>query len=61
MTVYDSLHSLLDCECVLFHHVECRMSNEERRLTYERILMRSLTCPLFIASGEPNRNHHLEQ
>jgi hypothetical protein len=34
---------------------------DELRLTYERTLLSILMCPLFRTSGEPNRDHQLEQ
>jgi hypothetical protein len=56
MAAYDSLHSLLDYECLLF-----TVTNAERWIPCEWILLNVLTCPPIITSGEPNRDHRLEQ
>jgi hypothetical protein len=69
MTVYCSLHSLLNYECLLFHSDEWRTKNSFRlNWTHLRTnsnsaltLLSVLTCPPFYNFGELNRDHHLEQ
>jgi hypothetical protein len=37
------------------------VTNAERRIPTKRTLLSILTCPPFRTSGEPKRDHHLEQ
>jgi hypothetical protein len=55
MAAYDSLYSLVDYECLLFHRDKWQMKNLSRMNSAEHSHMS------FITSGEPNRDHHTKQ
>jgi hypothetical protein len=70
MAAQDLLHFLLDYECLLFHCDEWWTKNQCSlfllRLPWIATVLEMLSLAFsrvlpFMTSGEPNRDHHLEQ